>query len=123
MHTRIRYARERIGLSRADVAKAVAVTTTSCISWELPPGNRNATHPNVDNLSSLAVTLGVRFEWLATGRGSPDLDGTADSDPPGYGPERETMPDDQRELLQAFAALPARKRRSLLHLLDSLPLP
>lgn len=121
MHTRIRYARERIGLSRADVAKAVAVSPTSCISWELPPDNRNATRPNVDNLTTLAVALQVRFEWLATGHGAPDLDTTAD--PPDYGPRRERMPDDQRELLSAFAALPVRKRRSLLQLLDGLPKP
>ncbi|CAK0757459.1 Transcriptional regulator [Gammaproteobacteria bacterium] len=69
LYSRIRKARERSGYNKADVARILDVTGSSCFGWELHPSQDGATRPSVENLLKLAVIFDVRLEWLATGRG------------------------------------------------------
>jgi transcriptional regulator with XRE-family HTH domain len=123
MNVRILEARKGAEFSKTELARVLGVSPTSCISWELPPDNRNATRPSVDNLVKLAVVLNVRFEWLATGRGPRHFDAASQNNRPDYGPGGAFMSEDQRALLAAYASLPANKRRALLELVGSLSEP
>jgi transcriptional regulator with XRE-family HTH domain len=51
--TRLRHVRERVGLSRPQLAKAIGVEATTIIDYEL-----NRRHPRADRLGVLALTLG-----------------------------------------------------------------
>lgn len=61
---RIKIARKHRKISQQDLADAVGVTQPSVSEWE-----RNLTEPTTDNLASIAITLKVNFNWLATGAG------------------------------------------------------
>jgi transcriptional regulator with XRE-family HTH domain len=118
--TRIKSARERIGLSKSELGRLVGVTPTSCISWELPSGDRNSARPSVENLAKLAIVLNVRFDWLATGRGSMTYSPGVQEETPPYAACEDFLPSDQRALLKAYLRLPARKRKALIELLEGL---
>lgn len=62
---RIRIARDRAGLTRAELGRRVGVRPSAARQWE----SREGTTPSVDHLTSIAQVSGVAFEWLATGRG------------------------------------------------------
>ena len=62
---RIRLARARAGFSKGELARRVGVSASAVVQWERPCG----TAPNTMNLSAIAQSTGVAFEWLATGRG------------------------------------------------------
>jgi transcriptional regulator with XRE-family HTH domain len=62
-----------VGLSQADVARQLAVTRTAVHLWR-----RGAAEPRPERLDQLALLLGVRAEWLATGAG-PEAPGPADA--------------------------------------------
>ena len=62
---RIRKARDLMSLSQAELARRVGVKRSAVTQWEHPSG----TTPSVDHLICIALQTGVRFEWLATGRG------------------------------------------------------
>ncbi|HVV98481.1 MAG TPA: helix-turn-helix domain-containing protein [Rhodanobacteraceae bacterium] len=77
---RIRQARLRAGLTKAELARRVGVCPSAVVQWEHP----THTVPNTTNLARIAEITGVAFEWLATGRGPPRLpggDGTSALDP------------------------------------------
>jgi len=64
---RIRFARKQKGLTPLQLAVLIGVTKGACGQWEV-----GMITPTVENLSKLAITLAVNFEWLATGRGDMD---------------------------------------------------
>ena len=64
-NNRIRQARRFAKLSQAELATRVGVHRSAVAQWEAPAGSR----PTVDNLARIALSTGVQFEWLATGRG------------------------------------------------------
>ena len=66
LRDRIRSAREQSGLSRAALARRIGVRPSAAVQWESVDG----TKPSVENLTRIASALGIRFEWLATGRGA-----------------------------------------------------
>ena len=117
---RIKQGRQRIGLSKSALARILGVTPTSCISWELPPSDRNSACPNVDNMTRLAVVFNVRFDWLANGRGpmsyAPD-DGDGEQEPVVH---KGQLPPDQRELLALFCDLPTDKQDAVITLIKDL---
>lgn len=63
--TRIRQARRRVAYSQTDLAERVGVNRSAVAQWERPGGST----PTSSNLSKIAVTTSVQYEWLATGRG------------------------------------------------------
>lgn len=63
--TRIRRARTAAKLSQAQVASLTGVNRSAVAQWE----SQDCTSPSLEHLAQLAVVTGVRFEWLATGRG------------------------------------------------------
>ena len=117
---RIRIGRQRMGLTKSALSRILGVTPTSCISWELPPSDRNSACPNVDNMTRLAVVFNVRFDWLANGRGpmtyGPEDTGT-DSEPKVL---KGQLPPDQRELLDLFSGLSTTKQDAVMTLIKDL---
>ena len=65
MSNRIRRARTAAKLSQAQLAGLTGVQRSAVAQWE----RTECTTPSVDHLAQIAVSTGVRFEWLATGRG------------------------------------------------------
>ncbi|WP_369977352.1 helix-turn-helix domain-containing protein [Xanthomonas bundabergensis] len=65
--SRIRRVRSMANLSQSQLAEQVGVKRSAVAQWERDPG----TFPSVKNLVKIAVIADVKFEWLATGRGSP----------------------------------------------------
>lgn len=61
---RIRLARRRKGISQSALAKWIGVQRSAVSHWEAPQGRS----PTLTNLRRIASVLGIRFEWLATGR-------------------------------------------------------
>jgi transcriptional regulator with XRE-family HTH domain len=57
---RVKAARERLGLSQAELAAAVGVVQSAASQWE-----RGERVPSTDNLAKLAKVLGVSMSWLA----------------------------------------------------------
>ncbi len=119
MDERIKLARQRMGLSKSALARLLSVTPTSCISWELPEQDRNAAHPNVDNLTRLAVVCNIRFDWLANGQG-PMTYMSDGPDAPERLAEPNLLPPDQQELIDLFSQLPTAKRKAVMELLKNL---
>ncbi len=66
---RIRLARRHTGLSQAALAEAVGVQRSAVSHWEAVLGKS----PSAAHLREVALTTGVQFEWLATGRGRMNL--------------------------------------------------
>lgn len=66
---RIRLARRHAGFSQAALGAAVGVQRSAVSHWEAPVGKS----PNAAHLREVALTTGVQFEWLATGRGRMSL--------------------------------------------------
>ncbi len=65
MATRIRRARLAAKLSQQQLAIQVGVKRSAVAQWEQPAG----TSPSIVHLATIAITTGMSFEWLATGRG------------------------------------------------------
>ena len=61
---RISVARERAGLSQAQLAEALAVQETTLTSWE-----NDAAEPRSNRITMLAGILGVSAGWLLSGIG------------------------------------------------------
>lgn len=109
-----------MGLSKSALSRILGVTPTSCISWELPPSDRNSACPNVDNMTRLAVVFNVRFDWLANGRG-PMTYGPDDADGGGEPVVlKGQLPPDQRELLNLFRGLSESKQDAVMTLIKDL---
>jgi transcriptional regulator with XRE-family HTH domain len=118
MHERIQQARQAAGFSKSELARALGLSPTSCICWELPAENKNASRPSARNLARIALVLDVSLEWLATGRGGmrPDhLEGSAFDEE-----AQEFLSPEERALLQAYIRLPSSKRKALLALMEGL---
>ena len=71
MSGRIRRARAAAKLSQAQLAECTGVKRSAVAQWE----GAACTTPSVGHLAKIAVATGVRFEWLATGRGPALPDG------------------------------------------------
>lgn len=114
---RIRVSREEKGLSQAELASAVGVTRGACGHWE-----QGKSVPSVENLARIAGLLGVRFEWLATGRGPQDYD-PAILDGPSQQHQSDVpfMDGEMQDLLAALKRLPPTSRSRLLDFVRSLP--
>jgi transcriptional regulator with XRE-family HTH domain len=65
MSTRIRRARFAAKLSQAQLAAKTGVKRSAVAQWE----RAGCTTPSVEHLAQIAISTGVHFEWLATGRG------------------------------------------------------
>ena len=59
-------------MSQSQLAAKVGVRRSAVAQWEQPDG----TSPSVDHLVKTAITTGVLFEWLATGRGPKNPSGS-----------------------------------------------
>ncbi len=66
MADRIRLARQRTGLSQAELAEQAGVTSSAVAQWENPRG----TKPDLNHLLRVAVSTNVTLDWLATGSGA-----------------------------------------------------
>lgn len=114
---RIREAREDRGLSQWDLAATVGVTRGACGHWE-----QEKTAPSVENLARTAIALGVRFEWLATGRGRRDYDPAGiDERPEHHAMAPLVLDREEREVLAVLARLPQGCRSRLVEFLRSIP--
>lgn len=71
MAERIKYKREALGLSKADLARAVNVTTTAVWNWE-----ENGSKPRKYVLQEIAKALKVSQEYIISGEDI-DKDGLA----------------------------------------------
>lgn len=115
---RIRETRKDKGLSQSDLAERTGVTRGACGQWE-----RGESAPSVENLARVAVILDVRFEWLATGRGTKEYESVArDVSPPVHinPPHEMRLSDDERQLLAVFGRLSAASRSTLIAFLKTL---
>lgn len=72
MPTRIRRARSIAGMTQAALASLTNVNRSAVAQWEGGSG----TCPSTAHLAQLAIATDVCFEWLATGRGPCQPDGT-----------------------------------------------
>ncbi|MEO6688377.1 MAG: helix-turn-helix domain-containing protein [Dokdonella sp.] len=63
---RIRLARQRTGLSQAELAEHASVTPSAVAQWENPRG----TQPGLTHLVRIAAAMNVTLDWLVTGSGS-----------------------------------------------------
>ena len=116
---RIRQARELLAWSQEDLARRMSVTQPTVSGWE-----SGMKAPRTRIMGRLAVTLGVSFEWLSTGRGemvpsanSNTSDLIQSPEPSPYLPERE---EDESRLLVCYARLKPQQRVALLGFLESL---
>lgn len=69
---RIFHTRNKAGLKRAQVARALCVSSPSVSAWETEPGSKGSvrpTRPSIEHLEALSLLFGVAFEWLAVGTG------------------------------------------------------
>lgn len=73
---RIRRARNLSSITQSELAKRLNVKRSAVSQWESVLG----TTPSISHLIQIALETGVRFEWLATGRGSARSDQDASSD-------------------------------------------
>lgn len=112
---RIKLAREAAAISKSELARRIGVHPSACIQWESPEG----THPKVEHLSAVAMVLDVGFEWLATGRGEMRPDTRVRDERPSYGHAEPRENLDETRLLALFRKLNARKKSSILELLES----
>jgi transcriptional regulator with XRE-family HTH domain len=108
---RIRLARLRAGLSKAELARRVGVSLSAAVQWEHPDG----TGPSARNLAAVAQCTCVAFEWLATGRGpahTAQEDGT-----PAIEPAAIAVTLFEERLLEVFRKLPNHRHEALLDFL------
>jgi transcriptional regulator with XRE-family HTH domain len=110
---RIREARLRARLTKAELARRVGVCPSAVVQWEHP----SHTVPNTTNLARVAEITGVAFEWLATGRGPTRLaggDGT-----PAIDPATIAVTLFEERLLEIARRLPMHRHEALLEFLSA----
>ncbi|HBK45541.1 MAG TPA: transcriptional regulator [Xanthomonadaceae bacterium] len=114
LYERIREARRLTALTQEALAAELGVTRSAVAQWEMADG----TAPSVENLIGLAQRSGLRFEYLATGRGErvfgPPAVAVAEV-PAKYRP----LSEQQQQLLERFEALAPRQKTGLIDLLSS----
>ena len=115
---RIQLARRHGGISQSALAVHVGVHRSAVSHWESSKPKR----PNIGHLLTIAVTTGVQFEWLATGRGTMLAATHVAEDPPSNGTS--LLPDNaqEAELLRAFRQAPLQSRPILVELAQQLAL-
>lgn len=108
---RIKKSRIEKGYSQDKLAEIVGVSRGACSQWE-----NGQSVPSVKNLAILARKLGVRFEWLSTGRGRRYYDDNMDVANP--------LPDSQAnksdEFLEYFHKLNSEQKSALLAFIKTL---
>jgi transcriptional regulator with XRE-family HTH domain len=112
LSTRIRTARVRAGMSQADLAAALGVSRSAVGNWESAKGR---VFPSTERLSELALATSVSYEWLATGRGTPQApsDGIPAAD-------AEFVDDPvERRLLEGFRACSEQFRQAILTVVEA----
>lgn len=65
---RLKIARQKRGYSLREFGAVIGISAPSISAWETGKSN-----PTFDNLSIVANTLAISFEWLCTGNGEMDL--------------------------------------------------
>lgn len=113
MSGRIREARVRAGMSKAELARRVGVCASAAVQWEHPHG----TAPNAGNLSEIAQATNVAYEWLATGRGLARL--VHDDGMPALMPGAIATTLFEERLLEIARRLPAKRHEPLLAFLEA----
>ena len=113
---RIRLSRRHGGISQATLADLVGVHRSAVSHWESTKPKR----PNIGHLLAIAVSCGVQFEWLATGRGTMLLSDQAQHD--GVGSTNLVLVEDEHEaeLLRAFRDTSPQSRIVLVELAQQL---
>jgi len=112
---RITEARKCRNISQARLAVLIGVSRGACGQWE-----REITTPSVAHLSTLATFLGVRFEWLTTGRGEMDYVVGVNERAPAYGEVGVSLSEEQQKWLEAYNRLSKGQRTLLLAFLQTL---
>lgn len=107
---RIRHARKLLRATQAELARKIGVAPSAVAQWELPAG----TSPTVDHLIQIAVSCGIAFEWLATGRG----DVTIAAETPAIDAASFAVDQFEDRLLAVARRIPRRKRDSFLRWLE-----
>jgi transcriptional regulator with XRE-family HTH domain len=110
---RIRQARARAELTKAEVARRVGVGISAVVQWEHPDG----TVPNTTHLARVAQATDVSFEWLATGRGHHRA-ATGDG-PPAIDPASIASSLFEERLLQVARRLPSHRHEPLIEFLTA----
>lgn len=108
---RIRLARSRAGLSKAELARRVGVSVSAVVQWEHPDGTR----PRARHLAALAECTGIAFEWLATGRGPTRI--SSDDGPPALEPAAMAVTLFEERLLEVARKLPSHRHDALIEFL------
>ena len=115
IRTRIKQAREAVGINKSELARKVGVLPSSSIQWETK--GKGGTTPSVDNLARVAVALNARFEWLATGRGPMWYSDKVSESPPIYANRKDLLSTEELELLTFYRRRKLERRAALLEFL------
>jgi transcriptional regulator with XRE-family HTH domain len=95
---RLKTARLRAGLSQAELAKRVGVSSAAVGQWET-----DDTNPSNANMRTVADVLSVSVEWLASGRGEMTQGAPAKvRAPEGELVDVEKLPPNQRKAIEAL---------------------
>jgi transcriptional regulator with XRE-family HTH domain len=113
--SRIRRARKLIGMSQANLARAIGVDRSCVGHWE----GLHGTHPGPARLAELARVLVISYEWLATGRGSITLGHNPTDDIPASFGRLVDDPETLR-LLRAWDSIPMRSRCAIIEIAEQL---
>jgi len=108
---RIRMARIRANLSKAELARRVGVSPSAVVQWEQPSGSG----PSARHLATVAQCTGVAFEWLATGRGPVRV--SEGDGPPAIDPTSIAVTLFEERLLEAARKLPSPRHEALIEFL------
>ena len=108
---RIRSARIRAELSKAELARRVGVSPSAVVQWEHPSGSG----PSARHLATIAQCTGVAFEWLATGRGPARVSDT--DGPPAIDPTSIAVTLFEERLLDVARKLPSHRHEALIEFL------
>src|SRR6185312_14813838 len=108
---RIRSARVRAGLSKAELARRVGVSPSAVAQWEQPGGGG----PSARHLATIAQCTGIAFEWLATGRGPVRV--SEGDGPPAIEPASIAVTLFEERLLDVARKLPSHRHEALIEFL------
>lgn len=98
---RIKYARERAGMSPSDLAETLKISPQAVQNWEY-----GKTAPKLSRFESLAEALDVSKEWLMTGKGKISLG------------EEPLQEGDDEKAIQWLKEMDSTRKREALELLE-----
>lgn len=113
--SRIRQCRKDAKLSQATLAEKLGVDRSAVAQWE----RDTAVSPTVGHLAQIALSTGVAFEWLATGRG-PKIIGGEGEQPPAFVMDYVAQSETEERLLIAFRTIPALAQIPVLEQVEAL---